>query len=502
MKKQPKAKTIEIALLLDDMAEIKKFSTALRDLGIIAYFYENLQDFWNGVLERTPQLSIVDVKKMGEQNLLLKNHPLIRSEHLPVAFFYKDSSKLLLNSTHQLFHFGFINENDNYVGCLKGLLKRVHKYLGLELDLKVIESKNQRLKGKMNDLMEFVQVGRQKEYYEQVLKAIINKIESNSKTENFYDVCINALASIREVSKISYMQLSPNRQKLFSPDVNNSKYIKMPSVWLGESNKNGLGPYSQNLASQVALDIIGGELMTLLIKGKESDPEKIIFIRANDEEFLNNFDWNSFELYLHGLNNAYENIDNSVDNNQERLISPWRLHSLLDQDFYRDSTESGQFEDENVLIDIDFTNLVDSMFKRVGSRFYWDRFFKDFINKFIYQYKSDFLFCPFGIKHLAIVVHKDSAGELFKQLKAYAIRFPLWQYFEESDKVLIENLRPVVKMVPYSTDAYTIFRNEKVQMYMNRSIQKQEFDDQESNQKKNSKAVEKKPINRNLEFRM
>ena len=103
---------------------------------------------------------------------------------------------------------------------------------------------------------------------------------------------------------------------------------------------------------------------------------------------------------------------------------------------------------------------------------------------------------------MAIVVHKDSAGELFKQLKAYAIRFPLWQYFEESDKVLIENLRPVVKMVPYSTDAYTIFRNEKVQMYMNRSIQKQEFDDQESNQKKNSKAVEKKPINRNLEFRM
>ncbi len=58
------SKEFTVALLIEDIEEAKKLSDGLRDLGIFAHYYQDLDDMWVSINTHTPDLSIVDVKKI------------------------------------------------------------------------------------------------------------------------------------------------------------------------------------------------------------------------------------------------------------------------------------------------------------------------------------------------------------------------------------------------------------------------------------------------------
>ena len=72
-------KQFEVALLMDDISEAKEVSDTLRDLGIYAHFYDNLDDYWVAASTESPDLTIVDIKKMSSGKILFKNHPKVDS---------------------------------------------------------------------------------------------------------------------------------------------------------------------------------------------------------------------------------------------------------------------------------------------------------------------------------------------------------------------------------------------------------------------------------------
>lgn len=71
---------VSVALLLSDLSEVKEISSVFKKLGVIPHFYEDLKTFWSGTLERLPALCIVDVKKMSEGDLILRDHPAVMAK--------------------------------------------------------------------------------------------------------------------------------------------------------------------------------------------------------------------------------------------------------------------------------------------------------------------------------------------------------------------------------------------------------------------------------------
>ena len=65
---------LQVALLMDDIAEAKVISDTLRDMGIFAHYYSELDEYWVAANTQSPDLTIVDVKKMSQGTLLFKNH--------------------------------------------------------------------------------------------------------------------------------------------------------------------------------------------------------------------------------------------------------------------------------------------------------------------------------------------------------------------------------------------------------------------------------------------
>ena len=70
---------ISVALLMDDLEAAREVSQVFRIVGVIPHLFQNLEDFWKGVMDGTCSLAVVDVKAMNNGNLLLKDHPLVRS---------------------------------------------------------------------------------------------------------------------------------------------------------------------------------------------------------------------------------------------------------------------------------------------------------------------------------------------------------------------------------------------------------------------------------------
>ena len=93
------ASDFQIAILIEDIVEAKSISDGLREIGIFAHYYQHLDDLWVSLNTYTPDLCIVDVKMMSQGTLLFKQHPKVKNNSLKYAFYYKDSTKVLLIST-------------------------------------------------------------------------------------------------------------------------------------------------------------------------------------------------------------------------------------------------------------------------------------------------------------------------------------------------------------------------------------------------------------------
>ena len=88
MNKAQVNKEFQIALLMEDVVEAKAISDSLREIGIFAHYYSDLDELWVSLNTYTPDLCIVDVKKMSQGTLLFKNHSKVKSNTLKYCFYY------------------------------------------------------------------------------------------------------------------------------------------------------------------------------------------------------------------------------------------------------------------------------------------------------------------------------------------------------------------------------------------------------------------------------
>jgi hypothetical protein len=444
---------ISVALLMHDLTEVKELTSVFKKLGIIPHFYEDLKTFFSGTSERLPSLCIVDVKMMSEGNLVLADHPAVAREELPLLFYYSDKTEPLLVSTYSLFNLGTLKKSSNYEGPLKAILKRLNKTIALENNNSMLKAVNKSQREQIEQLeidkIEIVQTDR----YQSMVKQVCLQFEELRGETDSLKAMEKVFQGIDEIEEFALMELSFNGQKLLSPLSHVPKFRTIPSLWLGQACTDGIEAFAQNMASQVAIDIMGGELVSLLIKGSKARPDKILFVKSSNETFFNNFDWNMLEAYLNGFYASFQNKLNLDRPIEKKFTSSFEAMSFLDQYLFGKG-QTGPHTTDYRLINLDLSELINVVLKKTNNRFFWARFEKEFINKLEIQSRVDFRIFEYGAQNIAFLIKPQDLDFFFDELKDFSAKFSYWKYFEDSEGVLSQIIRPKVTMVPLSAYAY------------------------------------------------
>lgn len=450
--------TLSVALLLSDIAEVKEISAVFRKLDIIPHYYEDLNSFWSGTLEKMPALCIVDVKNMSDGKLVLRDHPLVQAEEMPLLFYYSENTEPLLFSTYDLFNLGTLKKAASYEGPLKAILKRINKLMALErenLSLNLIQNSQVEKIALLEERNEILQ---KEDRYRLMATGLIQVLEESRGEADFFKAIEKVFNNIEQFLQYSIVELSFNGQKLVSPLSHNKKFRTIPSLWLGQACPEGIEIFAQNMVTQVATELMGGQLVSLLIRGQKSQPDKMIFIKSNDEIFFNAFDWNLFESFLSGLYASYElklKKDLTTENN---FPSAFHAMNFLDQFVFGktvyDQANSSRKSPDYRLINVDLTSLVDVIQKKGNQRFFWSKFYQEFVNKLEIQTRTNFKVFSFGVHCISFLVEANNLEYFFSELKEFSNKFFYWKYFENSDGVLAIDIKPKVVMVPLSSYAY------------------------------------------------
>ncbi|MBT3981459.1 MAG: hypothetical protein HOE90_08905 [Bacteriovoracaceae bacterium] len=442
-----------VALLLEDIKEAQKFNRTFRKLGILPQYFSNLGEFWKATLEEKPVLAIVDIKVMSDRNFFLGDHPHVKSESLPLVFYYKEQTKALLSSTTDIFHFGFICKEEgraqlhsNYDGQVKSVLKRVNKYVDLGNDNTRLVDDLKRERNKTRLLISSGQRQRQKREIEKLQIKIIDRVEAAPSALSFFDRINYAMSSWKELDRFAYFELSDSGNKLISPKVQSSKYTMIPSLWLGEKGKNGIEYFAQNMAYQVASDLLGEEVKVIRIYGKNDLPDALLFLNI-EESVKSLFDWRVFETFLSSAFRK-EYISDEYEKGHLEKSSSWNFLTVLDEEF------NENFKGKSQLIDIGFGQLHNLINKNQGVAFFWKSFCDDFVTGLRKGIKKPLTLSFFGVDHLAVLLEGETDHGEFEFIKKYAMDFSYWRYFEDEDTIFSEIIEADVKMVPVSARAY------------------------------------------------
>lgn len=446
---------LSVALLIEDLKEAKELTRVFKQAGVHPHLYTDLKDFWHGTLERLPALCLVDVRLMSEGDLLLKNHPYVKTEQMPLCFFDSGESLPLMYSTYEMYNLGTIRKSEPYTGQIKSTLRRLNKVMALEEKSQGESYKINRYDRQLTKISEQLEQYKEREYYNRLFHSLCERFEARKgDDEDFLRSVEVVLGGLREIDEFAFFELAVAGQKLISPDSNHPKFRRLPSLWLGETCKTGIAPFAQNMAAQVGVDLMGAELMSLSIQANGEHPEGLLFLKINDQEWLNQFPWDAFERYLSGFNSQLKLRTQHSVQAPHRWVQPFELLSLLDQEFYgTNQEEANSLEGQWRLIDLSFSALLEAI-DELNHRFFWRTFFDDFMKKLNGQTRLEFKLCPVGIDHVAFLVREEDFDKLFISLKAYAARFPFWKYFEEPDKVLAREWRPVVQEMPLASRGY------------------------------------------------
>src|SRR5690606_27347869 len=128
----------------------------------LAHHYQSLDEFWVASSIQVPDLTIVDVTKMSQGSVQFRAHPKVQDKSLNYAFFSKDTTKILLQSTFGLNPIGYIHYDASLnVQIMSMVNRRIEEIKNLkeknELQSRIerIQARSQRIISERSDAEEF-----------------------------------------------------------------------------------------------------------------------------------------------------------------------------------------------------------------------------------------------------------------------------------------------------------------------------------------------------------
>tara|TARA_B100001971_G_scaffold215182_1_gene259169 strand:- start:115043 stop:116488 length:1446 start_codon:yes stop_codon:yes gene_type:complete len=437
----------QVALLFDSLKEAKPVSDALRDIGVYAHLYTELDEFWVHINTQTPDLALVDVKKMSQGTLLLKNHPKAQSGDLSFAFYYSEETKFLTQSTFQFKHYGFIKKELELRGQVQSILKRFNEVLHAKDEVETLKERVQRLQLRSQRLVEDNEIAFNFNHQLEKLNQLVDRVGRFSSEKEYISQLITVFSEWDDVSEFGVYTLGQSGQKLVSPKAIRNKYNELPDLWLTRASEKGIDQFSQEMAHEVAFDLFNQNLRVVNIKARSEYPEIMILCQFNEDN-LHQFNWDLLEERLSFRYMSFLMRTQSEESVTDTRTEVWNVLNYLDDIHFH------QTQAKHKCVEIDLTNLVNVIKEKHGNRFYWKSFFQDFNSQLSEVLTGNFKVANFGVSSIATLIDNRYLEEDFAACKEFCLNFQYWRYFEDTAMMMNSTMYPKVKIIAPSSVNY------------------------------------------------
>jgi hypothetical protein len=415
---------------------------SLAAFNVNCVLFTSLKEIWPALLKGKCLLCVVDVSSMSEGELNLKNHPSVKAEDIPLAFFVPEGKKPLAISVQNFWHQGITFQGMDLAREFSEIIKRAKKIRSMQGQLKAQTREGVFLQDHLEKNMIGVEELRAREDYHKKLLATFTLMEQEKKASDFFSAMSNIFGADRDISQFAYYEIAPSDRKLISPTQGGNKYRRLPSLLIEESSSNGINPVVQNSANQVALEVFGIDFVTLLVKGTKANPDVMIFISSNIQRYLEQFPWKSLEKYLSGFYLNFK-VANVSDN---PMLSPWNMAQLISQTFSGNKTAHQQY------VQIYFGKLLGVIGEVGNNQFRWHEFYQDFTFKMERVLSFKYHLSNYGLENVIMAIDDDNASA-FLEIRDFCQRYPYWRYFNKSEAVMSRALSPEVRILSPGIEA-------------------------------------------------
>ncbi len=441
--KSEQKKELTVALLFKDIKKARDISVILREFSIFGHFYQDLDQFWVDVKDEMPDLAIVDLQMMSHEEIRLKNHPLVQEEKLPLAFYYSDETSPLIRSTFGILNFGHIREEHDHRGQIEQILRRREEHVRLREQSEILEERISRLRKRnakvISEIFDIKNVTSQ----QQLALKIGQEIDKNLEQSSFVESLGTVFADWKEIHKFSVYELNVKKERLISSDILTGKYIKLPSLFLGEKIENGIEGFVTNMATQVARDIIGKGVKVLQVRGEAQKIKMLLVLEINEDKF-EGFSWPLFEMILSGIYSRTQIGVQETETLKDEIPS-WDLFSFVDQ-IVKDNKAK-----EYRVSHISFDSICSVVKSKPNNRFFWRAFYKEFNFELAKIVSGNGLLSYFGTRSLIIVTPHEKAQEVHSKLRKMISQFPYYRFFEDSALVVGKEVTPSIRVITASS---------------------------------------------------
>ena len=417
-----------VAILLDDQSEANNFASIFNQIGFTPKCYDDLDVLWHGLNNEKVSFAIVDVKMMSKGETILKNHPKIKNEELPLVFYYSPETTPLLLSTYEILNYGLIKKSQNYAGQLKGIIKRVNQFWQYKTEERESQAKIKELEEEIKSLGTI---------------RIYNSFLYLEFEKSFFDLVERVFESWPDIIKYSFLTIDRNGKKIISPKLKGLKYLHLEEINQARTYFEGFDPLAQKDCYQMGEETLGRNFVALKITTQKKYPEILILLTVRSS--LEGFGWENFEKFLSGIHANYKLKENFFETQKRQLIESWELFDLLDENM---SIHAKKL----TLIDLNLSSVISFLLK--DNRFNWKKFLTDFSDLLRKKAPGDFSITVMGHAHLAFLIDWTKGSKLFDIILELNNEFPYYNYFENGEPVLGKGVKGELKMIPSSVKAY------------------------------------------------
>lgn len=444
---------LSVAILMDDLACAKDIASALRQNNILAHHYQSLDEYWVASSIQAPDLTIVDVTKMSQGNIQFKTHPRVQDKTLSYAFFSKDSTKILLQSTFGLNPIGYIhndaslnNQVISLVARIKSDIYQIKTKAELESRLQRLQARSQRLISDRSNAEEF------RAHFD-FIRNFCTEIEDQATRQDFTISLIAKLDKWEAIDSFGLYELNQNGQRLISPEISKNRFLPFPALWLGQTNALGIESFAQEMATQVANDLFEIEPVILKIHAGNANPDLLLFISFKEERMMN-FPWDVFEYNLSSSLRRLK-LYQQMPQYSSQFLPMWEALDNMDR------LQSAGADSDVRIVALSLIPLTDVVKRRTGNKFFWSSFFNDFFLQLSGRLQKSTKLSLFGPWHVLFFIPRENVEVETQMLQSFIKQFSYWKFFEDNSQILSEEMLPLLKLIPASSAHYLrIFEKE------------------------------------------
>jgi hypothetical protein len=452
---QPTIQGIElsVAILMDDLASAKEIAGALRHNQILAHHYQSLDEFWVASKIQMPDLVIVDVTKMSQGTIQFKSHPQVVDGTLAYAFYSKDATKILLQSTLGLNPVAYIHNDSSLNAQIMTIVKRRAQELQLKHMMIEMENKMHRLQSRSQRLISDRSAAEEFRAHFEFIRNFCAELEEGSAKQDFSMTLLSKLEKWEAIDGYGIYELNQSGQKLVGPEVSRKKYHPFPALWLGQTNTSGIESFAQDMATQVANDLFDLQPVMLKVHSGSSHPEMLVYISFREERMAN-FPWDVFEGALSSSLRRLK-LFQQLPHYSTQFLPMWEALDTMDK------MQRSGLDSDTKIVCLSLIPLIEVAKKRTQNKFYWASFFNDFFLQLAGRLQKSTKLSLMGPWHVQFFIPRENVETETQMLQSFIRQFPFWKFFEDNSQILSEDMMPILKYIPASSAHYLrIFEKE------------------------------------------